>query len=414
MNIKNRPQTPQRLLDREIHPGRRHSPESAEKLRQAIADVRAIDNSEIDLDPASDRVLLYDAKHWWEFRKKSELVEYTVRPEGEYGIQEVRLEAADPTTAFITDFKLNGCNVDKKEWVDSNEIWMSTRNGETNSKPLIHHARATGASGTRRLVNHSRESNKAERDRLVATSPLLARAGESGDSDLTDWAKSLKRKVPKAGWPAPDQKPLQGPACSLNDHRTLEQRLQNVAAEEHQRFGGQYAEETDGKSRIVKKGYPQDTRRHSKLVQRYWRTVGRNHDGRQKDKNWSHAFLNFVMKKVGLESPLRKGENAFFQDVVSRRWAYDHEVHSTSEVEPKVGNLLVHNKSQRGDLRWNPQEIDAGLELITKVGRDYIEVTSGGYEGSVTTRRLELDWNGKVKDRERYVALMDLELELDK
>ena len=164
---------------------------------------------------------------------------------------------------------------------------------------------------------------------------------------------------------------------------------------------------------MVKQGYPENARSQYRRVQRYWRGMGQNHSGLERDKDWSGAFLNFAMEEVGLESPLRKSENAFFQYVIGQRWNHDHEIHSTAESKPQLGNLLVHSKNGRTDLRWNPEEIDAGLELITGVGRDYVEVTSGDFEDSVTTRRLELDYQGRIRNRDRYFALIDLNLELD-
>lgn len=193
-------------------------------------------------------------------------------------------------------------------------------------------------------------------------------------------------------------------------------RIQDILAREHKFFGGQTIEEKVGrfgtKGTITKHGTREDKKGVYKRVGEYWKTVGENLDGKDRDSPWSAAFISHVHKEAGVGPQFKKSirHSTYIKDAIVAKNAGNTNAaywgHRTTKRAPAVGDLVAYARQRGVNYDRQPNSYKSHTDIVTKVGKGYIEVIGGNVKHSVSKRRIPTDENGLLLDKKKYFAVL--------
>ncbi len=154
----------------------------------------------------------------------------------------------------------------------------------------------------------------------------------------------------------------------------------------------------------------------SSLLVKYWKSVGKYFTKDQMMRAdvhaswpWSSAFISYLFFKWGAKEqfPYSASHTTYFQFAKANR---DNPKASLrgfriDEYKPKEGDLLVYS-NERGKGYHTSGWFRSHGELITKVGKGFLEAIGGNVSNTVKLSRYTLDANGYLTKNERDVFMV--------
>tara|TARA_B100001057_G_C22866999_1_gene956987 strand:+ start:2059 stop:2742 length:684 start_codon:yes stop_codon:yes gene_type:complete len=174
-----------------------------------------------------------------------------------------------------------------------------------------------------------------------------------------------------------------------------------TANEEWARFG--YT--TLGKDgKYIKKGATEQQEGFYQRVGDYWKSVGKNLDGRDWEVPWSSAFISWVMDKSGgtFGIPWRKSSahasyiREYIQNRKNGNFNAPFVAYRLNEKPAEVGDLVCYSREGSDDKYDRTSNYKSHCDIVVAVKKGEIEVIGGNVGHSVSKRILPTDENGIV------------------
>lgn len=157
------------------------------------------------------------------------------------------------------------------------------------------------------------------------------------------------------------------------------ERIVNIAEGERYFFGnGSHLEHHEG---------------YSRRVGLYWKSLGYNVDGRNRNWPWSAAFVSYVMKMAGVpfRGSIRHSDYIHAADELDSN-IICYSAFNLDEVAIRVGDIVCYNReSYKIHLSDMPDNFKSHGDIVTNIGDGFAEVIGGNVDHSVKTKILKLD-----------------------
>lgn len=149
-----------------------------------------------------------------------------------------------------------------------------------------------------------------------------------------------------------------------------------------------------------------------RFVGEYWRAIGHNLDGRDRDQPWSAAFISFVARQADYSNfRFAVAHHHYIRDAVQKRQSND-------STAPFWGFDLDEHKPQLGDLvclwRENPVTIDnlpsggflSHCDIVVEIRNREVRGLGGNVSESVSISTFSLNVNGFLKRANRVFGIL--------
>lgn len=149
----------------------------------------------------------------------------------------------------------------------------------------------------------------------------------------------------------------------------------------------------------------------SSLLVKYWKSVGKYFTADQMMRSdvqaswpWSSAFISYVFWKAGAKEqfPYSASHTTYFQFAKANRDNAQASLRGfrINEYKPKVGDLVVFS-NERGKGYHTSGWFRSHGEIVTKVGKGFIEAIGGNVSNTVKLSTYTTDGQGYITKRER-------------
>lgn len=193
-------------------------------------------------------------------------------------------------------------------------------------------------------------------------------------------------------------------------HKQALAKIQEVLRAEHHRFGGQTMTES---GRIIKRGNREYESGFDKRIGDYWKSIGLNFDGDDRNVPWSAAFISFAHKMAGVGDQFKAGpaHAAYIRDSIfamkEGRKDAAYLGHRSTERAPQVGDLI--GRARQGGVNYDnqPSSYKSHTDLVVEVGPGFVKMIGGNVGNSVTEVTLSTDENGLINNTSKYFVVME-------
>jgi peptidoglycan hydrolase-like protein with peptidoglycan-binding domain len=193
-------------------------------------------------------------------------------------------------------------------------------------------------------------------------------------------------------------------------HEAVLGRIQDILRAEHQRFGGQTVNESGS---VTKRGHREYEAGFDKRVGDYWKSIGLNFDGDDRDVPWSAAFISYAHRMAGVGVQFKAGpaHASYIRDsIFAKRDGLTDAAyfgHRPSERAPQVGDLVGRARQSGVDYDNQPSSYKSHTDLVVEVGKGFIKMMGGNVADSVSLTTVGTDEKGFINNRSRYFVVME-------
>ena len=193
-------------------------------------------------------------------------------------------------------------------------------------------------------------------------------------------------------------------------HEVVKERIQEILRAEHHRFGGQTVNENGS---VTKRGRREFESGYDKRIGDYWKSIGLNFDGDDRDVPWSAAFISFAHKMAGAGEQFKAGpaHASYIRDSIlakkEGRTDAAYIGHRSSDRAPQVGDLI--GRARQGGVNYDnqPTSYKSHTDLVVEVGPGFVKMIGGNVADSVTLTTLGTDSKGFLNNQSRYFVVME-------
>lgn len=193
-------------------------------------------------------------------------------------------------------------------------------------------------------------------------------------------------------------------------HDIVKTRIQDILRAEHHRFGEQTVTES---GRVTKRGHREYESGYDKRIGDYWKSIGLNFDGDDRDVPWSAAFISFAHRMAGAGEQFKAGpaHASYIRDSIMAKKEGRTDAaylgHRSSERAPQVGDLI--GRARQGGVNYDnqPTSYKSHTDLVVEVGPGFVKMIGGNVADSVTLTTLGTDSKGFLNNQSRYFVVME-------
>jgi hypothetical protein len=192
---------------------------------------------------------------------------------------------------------------------------------------------------------------------------------------------------------------------------TYKKNVIKFANNEWAKFGYQ---ERDADGNWIRQGRKENEDGWYQRVGMYWKGIGKNYDGRDRDVAWSSAFIGWVMGGIGgvLGVPFTKSasHSKYIRDYVANRKEGRLDApfvaYRLNEKPAKVGDLLCYSRESATDLYDKTGSYKSHCDIVVAVKPNEIQVIGGNVNQSVSKKVLKAQSGYLLDTRSKWFAII--------